>query len=225
MSTVLGTECLRWERVGSQRSVGARMVCPFCQKLTCIAEAFPNDWVHPHEELKLLKIGTESSGALFSNDARYRYNLWRRWDASLPWWIWLMLNPSTADFRKNDPTIKKVIQFSKRGGAGGCAIMNLCAFRSTNPKALYRLPLELAVGEHNDAMYAGAIADAAAQPGTVVVCAWGALHKSLRERGAAVRELFDFVDADVRALSLTKDGFPSHPLYVPYSAVPERFRR
>lgn len=52
------------------------------------------------------------SGAIFSPCREYRYKLWRTWDASkLPLNV-IGLNPSTADETKNDPTIRRCIQFA-----------------------------------------------------------------------------------------------------------------
>ncbi len=46
------------------------------------------------------------SGAIISDDKKYRYQLWRIWDDSKPKILWIMLNPSTADESIDDPTIR-----------------------------------------------------------------------------------------------------------------------
>ena len=43
----------------------------------------------------------------FSEDLVYRYRLSRVWDAGLPLLGWLMLNPSTADAFRVDPTVNR----------------------------------------------------------------------------------------------------------------------
>lgn len=48
----------------------------------------------------------ESWGAELSECGRYRYKLWRIWDQETPPVMFLMLNPSTADANKDDPTEK-----------------------------------------------------------------------------------------------------------------------
>ncbi len=65
--------------------------------------------------------GTREAGATLSVDNVYRYALWRTWDPpadmfepSRPIMTWVMLNPSTADHRVDDPTIRKCIGFAKR---------------------------------------------------------------------------------------------------------------
>ena len=47
-----------------------------------------------------------------------------------------MLNPSTADANKDDPTIHRVISFAKSWGYGRVYVGNLFAFCSTDPKGL-----------------------------------------------------------------------------------------
>ena len=79
-------------------------------------------------------MGHEHTSARLSDDRRYRYLLVRRWDNTLPDATFVMLNPSTADERDDDPTIRKCIGFAKRWGCGGIKVVNLYAFRATNPR-------------------------------------------------------------------------------------------
>ena len=48
-------------------------------------------------------------GAIFSEDRKYRYVLWRVWNLSRPIFLQIGLNPSKADERINDPTITRGI--------------------------------------------------------------------------------------------------------------------
>jgi hypothetical protein len=73
-------------------------------------------------------------GALLSEDGRYRYRLWRLWDDLAPVMVWVMLNPSTADADLDDPTIRKCIGFAKANRHGGIIVVNLFAWRATDPK-------------------------------------------------------------------------------------------
>ena len=57
--------------------------------------------------------------AIFSKDGLCRYSLYRIWEKRLPKVLFIMLNPSLASANKNDPTIKKLITFSKSWGFGG----------------------------------------------------------------------------------------------------------
>jgi hypothetical protein len=71
-----------------------------------------------------------------SEDGKYRYQLSRIWDSKKPVILFIMLNPSTADDTKDDPTIRRIINFAEFWGYGGIYVGNLYAFRSTDPKAL-----------------------------------------------------------------------------------------
>ena len=73
------------------------------------------------------------SGATFSPCRRWRYLLWRRWDASKPIANFLMLNPSTADELKLDPTCSRARDYAERWGYGALIVTNIFAFRNTNP--------------------------------------------------------------------------------------------
>jgi hypothetical protein len=150
-------------------------------------------------------------GALFSPDRDYRYLLWRTWDALLPVVLWILLNPSTADERILDPTLRRVVAFSRAWGFGGAVVANAFGLRSTDPERLREV--EDPIGIDNDAT----ILAAAARAGRVVV-GWG-VHAGLRHRDEDLRRLLRPV-ADLWALKLTKDGVPGHPLYVAGATQP-----
>jgi hypothetical protein len=160
--------------------------------------------------------GTMICSADFSTDGRYRYSLTRRWRDGLPVTTFIMLNPSTADAAKDDPTIRKCIGFARRWNAGGINVVNLFAVRSTNPRALYSMRAAEAIGPRNQAaIYEGCL-------GSGIVCAAWGLHGRLYSRDRAVLALLrHWGILDVRHLGLTKDGSPRHPLMVPYSVSPE----
>jgi hypothetical protein len=47
-----------------------------------------------------------------------------------------MFNPSTADDKKDDPTIRRLIGFAKSWGYGGIYVGNIYAYRSTSPSEI-----------------------------------------------------------------------------------------
>lgn len=156
------------------------------------------------------------SSARFSACGLYRYELERHWGDG-PLWMFLMLNPSTADETVNDPTVERCQRRATAAGAGGLLVGNLFALRSTDPRGLYTCADP--VGPENDAalLAMGARADA-------IVLAWG-VHGALRERGYEVCRLLvrAGLGHKLHALGITKDGAPRHPLYLPYTAAPVRF--
>jgi hypothetical protein len=48
-----------------------------------------------------------------------------------------MLNPSTADEEKNDPTISRICRLAENGGFSRLLVLNLFAIRATNPTDIW----------------------------------------------------------------------------------------
>lgn len=144
--------------------------------------------------------------ALISDCGQYRYALTRRWGEA-PSLRFVMLNPSTADASLDDPTIRRCMGFAKRDGYGGLVVLNLYAYRATNPKAL--LTCADAVGPGNDDMLRAHLRSSVGV-GRPVVAAWGA--NARLDRWDQVLALASGVDW--RCLGTTKSGAPRHPLYL-----------
>lgn len=127
--------------------------------------------------------------AFLSECGVYRYELTRTWGDG-DRLLWIMLNPSTADADLDDPTIRRVIGFSRGFGYSGAIVANLFALRSTDPKALRTHPDP--VGPANNAMLAQL-----ARRSPFAVCAWGA-HGGLRGRDREVLALMQSVGSRCR---------------------------
>jgi hypothetical protein len=146
---------------------------------------------------------------ILSEDRVYRYALWRCWgnpdeDGYL---AFIGLNPSTADEHADDPTIRRCIGFAKREGVGALCMLNLFAFRATEPKAM-RASHD-PVGADTDAHLARCLALA-----KYIVLAWGT-HGGFLSRDLTVIRLIRSLNRyNVVSLGLTKDGHPKHPLYI-----------
>lgn len=145
--------------------------------------------------------------AVISEDGLYRYSLLREWDPQVAGVTFVMLNPSTADADVDDPTIRRCIAFAKREGFGKLLVLNLYAFRATNPKEL--LTCADPVGEENDTFLRANIG-LRTEFGDPVIAAWG-VNAGLA-RVAHVRSLVP--EATFVSLGTTKAGHPRHPLYV-----------
>lgn len=157
-------------------------------------------------------------GAVVSDCGLYRYALTRRWSDAPPLVV-VMLNPSTADGAKDDPTVRKVIGFSRRNGGGGIVVVNLFAYRSTDPSKLARVHLGGgdAVGPANDAAIRGAVR---AAPNGAVVVAWGAYKLEFCIAGRVehvVKIITDECGVSPLCWGRSKDGSPRHPLRLAYS--------
>jgi len=146
--------------------------------------------------------------AHFSRCRSYRYALWRRW-ADGPQVLFVMLNPSTADERTDDPTIRRCAGLAASWGYGALAVGNLFAYRTPSPSVLKQAAHP--VGRANDRWLARLAAES-----SLVVAAWGN-EGAFHGRDQGMRELL----GPLNALSLTQRGMPHHPLYVPAGTRPE----
>lgn len=152
--------------------------------------------------------------AVMDRSRTYRYLLTRIWDTSRPVMAVIMLNPSTADHRTNDPTITRLAGengFARRFGMGGVAVVNLFAFRATKPQALGRAVDP--VGPYNDVFIRQAASSA-----ELVVAAWGGERRAA-DRAETVTRALTAAGVPLRALGVTSTGQPRHPLYLPGNAV------
>lgn len=145
--------------------------------------------------------------AIFSDDRVYRYQLTRMTSWQRTTCLFIMLNPSTADETKNDPTVARCIDFTKRWGFGRLEVCNIFAYRATEPRELRRLTEQQAVGPDNDHHIASAIGRA-----DRVVCAWGN-HGEMHGRGVQVRNAIILAGKIPLAFKITGAGQPIHPLY------------
>jgi hypothetical protein len=152
------------------------------------------------------------TGARFGADRRYRYTLWRVWDADRGLCNFLMLNPSTADETSNDPTAERCERRARLWGYGGLVVTNIFALRATDP-AVLRQAID-PIGRGNDEVIAAVACDAA-----LVVCGWGN-HGGYRGRAIAVRSLLTGLGVVPSCLGQTKRREPAHPLYLGYDRVP-----
>lgn len=157
--------------------------------------------------------------ATMSGCGTYRYVLERDWtDPDGPditpetdLLTFVMLNPSTADALQDDPTIRRCIGFAREWGYGGVSVVNLYAFRSTDPRELKRV--KDPVGECN----LDYIKDECL--GRHVVLAWGAFELDCGEYAHRCDVMARIRLGAVRidCLGKTKAGHPKHPLYLPAS--------
>jgi hypothetical protein len=145
-------------------------------------------------------------GAVISECGLFRYRLTRVWDPALRRACYIGLNPSTADATSDDPTIRRCVSFARDWGCGGIEMVNLFAFRATDPAAM--LAAADPVGPENDRHIRSA-----AEHCWPVVAAWG-VSGTFRGRDEEVRKILRRVGVAVGALKVTKEGHPGHPLYI-----------
>ena len=161
-----------------------------------------------------------SDKAVFSPCKQYRYYLQRVLDRQSSLFagegkrmVICMLNPSTADEVKNDPTVRRCIGFAVREQVTMLEVLNLYALRSTDPAGLWAV--EDPVGPENDHWIGETVKSA-----DLVVVAWGTTPYVRVPGGrtrtkATLKVLGENSPVPVRCLGTTKDGYPRHPLYLP----------
>ncbi|MEU9412218.1 DUF1643 domain-containing protein [Streptomyces sp. NPDC048281] len=162
--------------------------------------------------------------AVLSACGRYRYLLAREWADTGKTAVFILLNPSTADATKDDHTSGRCISYAQAWGCGSLLIVNLYAWRATNPRDL--ADADDPVGPDNDA-YLRAAAAVAEHTNGPLVAGWGT---------NAIPERVDDVLAlpgmhRLGTLALTQAGHPHHPLRLregltpqPWQARPSRRR-
>lgn len=151
-------------------------------------------------------------GAIFSEDRKYRYALWRIWNPDRKIMMLVGLNPSKADEIRSDPTITRSIIRANREGFGGFLMANLFAFVSTDPNALLRN--SDTVGELTDYYIKEMV-----KLSEIQLCGWGSF-KPVSKRCRGVLEMLP----NPHCLGVNADGQPKHPLYVGYDVKMKRYQ-
>lgn len=160
---------------------------------------------------------SSQGGATFSPCMKYRYALWRcnlqgedlfSQKTNKGSVAMVGLNPSTADHKINDPTLRRNIAFATAWGYTRMVMLNSFGYRSTDPRAL--LDLDDPIGPANDTVIEQHVREA----NLVVVC-WGANMESHEARKTQILSLLRGICSDrVMCFGLTRHGHPKHPLYL-----------
>ena len=122
------------------------------------------------------------------------------------------LNPSTADEASNDQTTRRCIGFARSWGYSRMNLVNVYAFRATNPPTRSRR-LTISVGPDNQEVIQEILLIS-----NLVICAWGTFGA-----GPNADDVRALVSAP-HCLGRTRLGAPRHPLYVNARTTPTPFR-
>ncbi len=151
------------------------------------------------------------SDALFSPCGKYRYWLTRTWDLSRPTMAVIGLNPSKADLKSDDNTVRKCQEFARKRGCGRLLMLNLYAYIATDPDDMWRAHktgIDITGGVANT--FPALQTYRKAFHVDYTVAAWGG-KAGARSDGAG-RQL-----ANMLCFGTNKDGTPKHPCRIPYS--------
>jgi hypothetical protein len=170
------------------------------------------------------QLSLDNTGwALFSNDMTMRYRLARclnpqvvpqmhhyndaPFGDDLGRVVFLMLNPSTADAFKPDPTVTECRKRAIALGADVLEVVNLFALRSPYPEDLRKAAPGARGDDHvNDAAIITACCGA-----RMIIAAWGN-GGDLDDRAARVVHLLSLANIRMHHLGRTSSGAPKHPL-------------
>ena len=142
-----------------------------------------------------------NKNATFSDCRKYRYALSRTWDGKKKTVLFIGLNPSTADEKIDDPTIRRCINYAQNWGYGSLLMVNLFAYRATIPTELKNV--KNPIGNDNDLHITELLKKA-----DLAVATWGN-EGSLLNRDKDVKKIIP----NLMCLKINKSGQPAHPLY------------
>lgn len=174
-------------------------------------------WIDPATQP--LAVDGWKGSVVFSPCGKYRYELHREWPDGEGSALVIMCNPSDANALENDPTVARVCGFARAARLRQFTVTNMFAFIATKPADMMMAGMTGVdiVGPDNDETIARLSKSA-----TIVVMACGnmsshtTIARYMRQRAQALC----FCDGplagrELHALRVTKDGAPSHPLYLP----------
>lgn len=158
--------------------------------------------------------------AIISKCGNYRYLLRRIWGEGDKMISFVMLNPSTADSFEDDPTIRRCIGFAQKWGFSGMYILNLFAYRSTDPKEL--LKVDDPIGESNQ-MYLSDYTSIS----EMIVLAWGnySIVEKLKSKFPEYSPYVRNKKPELHCLGQNIKGDPKHPLYLKKDLKPINYKK
>ncbi len=158
---------------------------------------------------------TAGNDAIHNEDRTRRYALFRRWSPG-PRVLWVLLNPSKADEKHNDPTLRRCIAYTQAWGFGGLVVVNAFSIKATDPKDM-KASSNPGDDQESDS-YILKYADEVIAEGGIILCGMGA-PASHRGRGRAVVDMLKH--HPLHYLILTDGGYPGHPLYLSGNLTPQ----
>ena len=142
-----------------------------------------------------------NKNAIFSDCRKYRYALSRTWNGKKKTILFIGLNPSTANEKIDDPTIRRCINYAQNWGYDSLLMVNLFAYRATLPSELKNV--KNPIGNDNDLQIIEL-----SKKADIAVAAWGN-EGTLLNRDKEVKKILP----NLMCLKINKSGQPSHPLY------------
>jgi hypothetical protein len=163
----------------------------------------------------ILPSAQEENPCVFSPCRQFRYQLTHSWEPMFEQKeiAFIGLNPSTADENQLDPTLRRIKGFCQSWGYNKFHMLNLFALRSTDPKGLKEV--HDPIGPENNATL-----KKYAESNIPVIFCWGT-NAHLFSRDNQVFQIFERFNP--QCISISKIGYPEHPLYLKADLQPKDF--
>lgn len=142
----------------------------------------------------------QRSSAVFSDDKKYRYMLYRMWSASKPTAMLIGLNPSTANEFTDDPTIRRITGLLKKLDYGAFYMTNLFAYVTPYPEELQNCDDPL--GENDEHL------QFISKKSDQIIFCWGNFFVYGRDED--IKKMFPHA----KCFGKNRNGSPKHPLYL-----------
>jgi len=162
------------------------------------------------DEASVITERIDGSAAM-SADRRYRWSLKRWWEDGEGQICWVMLNPSVADETRDDPTLRRVLHFSRTWKYQAVEVVNLFPLVSPDPRVVRRWAAD-EFGSREDRHANASVVRRAMDQANRVIVAWGAVRWAYDWSEYVIEDSWNRPRPALYALGETTLGFPSHPL-------------
>lgn len=157
--------------------------------------------------------------AEISQCENYRHSLQRTFRKGEGVCVFIMLNPSKADEKLNDPTVTKCSKFCKTWGYRSLIILNLFDLRATDPKEL-KVARDPFGPRRSSNIENLALGINTSLESVKFVFAWGNHGKLWDRDKEIIEQVMDHYDLTTpMCFKINKNGSPAHPLYQKDDAV------
>lgn len=147
--------------------------------------------------------------AVFSPCGLHRIWISRIWDEAKGLICWSGCNPSKAGATYDDPTVRRMMRFTRDLGYGGLYVVNAISRIATDPEQLLGLTWDnlVAHDNFNELIYRARLS-------RIVIACWGAVDPQIAGYFDQAVKLYRDNGIALHCLGTTKHGAPRHPLYL-----------
>jgi len=163
-----------------------------------------------------------NNGEIVSEDGKYHYKTWRKWDGSRPPVIFILANEISGDV-----TIDRCIRFAKDWLCGAAILLPLFALKVKDNRDIVvasksnedRLRI---IGPETDIIIYDTFVE---NPMSQIICGWGPFGM-LTKRGDAMMRLIREVGRKPLCIDQAPEGFPRPPsdIHISWNKFPVEYK-